>query len=79
MVFAGVPYSAQGLLFMNELTGATPYGTSTSVGAQGERMPSNNELSVARGQGRHGAELARKLARGKSGNRYVLSPRAEAE
>ncbi len=62
MVFAGVPYSAQGLLFMGELTGGTPYGASTIAGAQGERFPSDNELSVARAQGRHVAELAAKLA-----------------
>lgn len=61
MVVVGVPYAAQELLNMNEITGGTPYGSTTITGAQGERMPSANELAIARFQGRHTAQVAAKL------------------
>ena len=63
MIVVGVPYSQQGLLKMDEVTGGTPYGATTLAGADGSRLPSENELSIARFQGRHVAEIARKLAR----------------
>jgi len=62
MVVAGVPYAAQELLNMDEITGGTPYGASTITGAKGERKPSENELAIARFQGKHTAEIAAKLA-----------------
>lgn len=62
MPIVGVPYSAQELLKMDEMTGGTPYGASTITGAKGERMPSENELAIARFQGRHAAQIAAKLA-----------------
>jgi NAD(P)H dehydrogenase (quinone) len=62
MVIAGVPYSSQELLTMSEMSGGTPYGASTIAGSRGERMPSENELAVARAQGRHIAGIAAKLA-----------------
>ena len=63
MVVVGVPYSCQELMNMNEVTGGSPYGASTLAGGDGKRMPSENELAIARFQGRHVAEIARKLAR----------------
>lgn len=63
MVVVGVPYSSQELLNMSEMTGGTPYGASTITGPQGERMPSANELTIARFQGKHVAEIAAKLVR----------------
>src|SRR3954469_9957614 len=62
MVIAGVPYSSKELLNMGELTGGTPYGASTVTGPQGERLPSANELAIARAQGLHTATVAAKLA-----------------
>jgi NAD(P)H dehydrogenase (quinone) len=62
MVIVGVPYSEQGLLNMDEITGGTPYGASTLTKADGSRRPSANELAVARFQGRHVAEIAKKIA-----------------
>jgi NAD(P)H dehydrogenase (quinone) len=62
MVIAGVPYSNKELLNMSELTGGTPYGASTVTGPQGERLPSANELAIARAQGKHAASIAAKLA-----------------
>jgi NAD(P)H dehydrogenase (quinone) len=62
MVIIGVPYSCQELMNMDEVTGGSPYGASTLAGGDGKRMPSENELAIARFQGRHVAEIARKLS-----------------
>lgn len=64
MLIAGVPYSVPELSTMAEVTGGTPYGASTVAGPRGERMPSANELAVARGQGRHVASLTARLMAG---------------
>ncbi|WP_160109723.1 NAD(P)H:quinone oxidoreductase [Pseudomonas izuensis] len=62
MVIVGVPYTCAGLTNMNEITGGTPYGATTLAGADGKRQPSQNELDIARFQGKHVAELAKKIA-----------------
>lgn len=62
MVIAGVPYSTQELLKLDEVSGGTPYGASTIAGPRGERQPTANELAIARAQGRHVAQIATKLA-----------------
>jgi len=61
MVVVGVPYSCPNLTVMDEVTGGTPYGASTLAGGDGSRQPSANELEIARFQGAHVAETARKL------------------
>ena len=63
MIVVGVPYTVQELLNMKEITGGTPYGATTLAGADGSRKPSENELAVAKFQGKHVAEIARKLCR----------------
>ena len=63
MIIVGVPYAEQRLTFMDEITGGTPYGATTLAGTDGSREPSENELGIARYQGRHVAEIARRLAR----------------
>ncbi len=65
MIVVGVPYSEQRLLNMNEITGGTPYGATTLTGSDGKRSPSENELAIARFQGRHVASITRKLVTGK--------------
>ncbi len=62
MVVSGVPYAAQGLLNLDEITGGSPYGASTIAGPRGERTPTENELAIARFQGKHVAQLAAKLS-----------------
>ncbi|MGZ4960474.1 MAG: NAD(P)H:quinone oxidoreductase [Methylomonas sp.] len=62
MVIAGVPYSCQEITNMNEITGGSPYGASTLAGGDNSRQPSENEIKIARFQGRHVAELAKKLS-----------------
>src|SRR5262245_20286907 len=64
MIIVGVPYSEQGLLNMKEITGGSPYGAGTLAGSDGSRQPSENELAIARFQGRHVAQIAKKLAAG---------------
>lgn len=63
MIIVGVPYSEQRLLNMDEITGGTPYGATTLAGADGSRQPSENELAIARFQGKHVAEIAQKLGK----------------
>ena len=63
MVVVGLPYSAAQQMTLDEITGGTPYGASTIAGGKGERQPSQNELELARFQGRHVAEIASKLVR----------------
>jgi len=63
MVLVGLPYSASGLVRLDEVTGGTPYGATTIAGGRGERQPSENELELARFQGRHVAEITARLAR----------------
>lgn len=61
MVIVGLPYSAAGLTRMDEITGGTPYGATTLASGDGSRQPSENELELARFQGRHVAGITRKL------------------
>jgi len=63
MIIVGVPYSEPRLVTMTEITGGTPYGASTLAAADGSRQPSENELAIARFQGRHVAEITRRLTR----------------
>jgi len=64
MIITGVPYSEQRLLNMNEVTGGSPYGAGTLTGGDGSRQPSENELTIARTQGRHVANITAQLKRG---------------
>ncbi len=63
MIVVGVPYTEPGLLLMSEITGGTPYGATTLTGSDGARQPSENELRIARFQGKHVAGIAGKLFR----------------
>lgn len=62
MIVVGVPYACQELMNMDEVSGGTPYGASTLAGSDGSRQPSANELTIARFQGRHVANLAKRLS-----------------
>lgn len=61
MVVVGLPYSFQGQMGVDEITGGSPYGATTIAGSDGKRMPSANELAGARFQGKHVAAIAAKL------------------
>ena len=62
MVLVGVPYSETRQSTVDEITGGSPYGASTIAAPDGSRIPSENELAIARFQGRHVAAIAKKLA-----------------
>ncbi|HJX12143.1 MAG TPA: NAD(P)H:quinone oxidoreductase [Dehalococcoidales bacterium] len=62
MVIVGLPYSEKRQTTLDEITGGSPYGASTIAGTDGSRLPSENELAMARYQGRHVATIAKKLA-----------------
>jgi len=61
MVIVGLPYSFQGQMTMDGISGCSPYGASSIAGGDGSRMPSENELAGARYQGEHVAKIAKKL------------------
>lgn len=64
MLIAGLPYSFQDQMQLEEIAGASPYGASTISGPGAERMPSKRELEAAKFQGKHVAEIASKLSAG---------------
>ncbi|HNB26820.1 MAG TPA: NAD(P)H:quinone oxidoreductase [Alphaproteobacteria bacterium] len=61
MIIVGLPYSCAAQTTLKEITGGSPYGASTIAGGDGSRMPSENELGMARFQGDHVAKIAAKL------------------
>lgn len=61
MIVVGVPYTVPELLNMKEITGGTPYGATTLADGDGSRQPTENELAIARFQGKHVARIAQKL------------------
>ena len=61
MVYVGLPYSDQTQMGVEEVKGGSPYGATTITGGDGSRMPSEQELGMARFQGRHVAGIAKKL------------------
>ena len=62
MIVVGLPYSFQGQMRLDEITGGAPYGATTIAGGDGSRQPSDNELAAARHQGELVARTAAKLA-----------------
>lgn len=64
LMVVGVPYSEARQMTLAEITGGSPYGASTITGGDGSRQPSENELAIARFQGRHVAQIAARLKAG---------------
>ncbi len=62
MIISGLPYSFQGQLRLDEVTGGSPYGATTLAAGDGSRQPSANELEGAKFLGQHVAGIARKLS-----------------
>lgn len=58
MIVVGLPYTCQLQMGVDEIKGGSPYGASTIAGGDGKRSPSEQELAMARFQGRHVAEIA---------------------
>jgi NAD(P)H dehydrogenase (quinone) len=61
MVIVGLDYGHAGQMTLDEVTGGSPYGSSTIAGGDGSRQPTDNELQGARYQGRVVAETAIRL------------------
>lgn len=61
MIIAGLPYSFQGQMTLEEITGGAPYGATTIAGGDGSRQPSKIELDGARHQGELVAKTAARL------------------
>ena len=61
MVIVGLPYSHGGQMTLDEIVGGAPYGATTIAGGQGQRQPSEIELTGARHQGELVARTAAKL------------------
>ncbi len=62
MVVVGVPYSEARQTTITEISGGSPYGATTITGGDGSRLPSENELAIARFQGAHVTRIAARLA-----------------
>ncbi|MFN7926022.1 MAG: NAD(P)H:quinone oxidoreductase [Bryobacteraceae bacterium] len=63
MVVVGLPYSEARQTTLAEISGGSPYGATTIAAGDGSRQPSENELAMAKFQGRHVAQIAAKLTR----------------
>ena len=61
MIYVGLPYACPELADTSEVKGGSPWGAATIAGADGSRQPSAKELAQARYQGRHVANIAKKL------------------
>lgn len=61
MIVVGIPYTIPEMSIMTEISGGTPYGATTISGPDGSRMPSPAELKIASFQGKHVANLAKRL------------------
>lgn len=61
MVIVGLPYSEVRQMTVDQISGGSPYGASTIAGPDNSRLPSENELAMARFQGRHVAAIAKRL------------------
>jgi NAD(P)H dehydrogenase (quinone) len=62
MFVVGLPYSFQGQIEIEHVTGGSPYGASTMAGGDMSRQPSVNELDGAMFQGKHISEIASKMS-----------------
>ena len=63
MVIVGLPYTEHRQMGMVEINGGSPYGASTITGGDGSRMPSESEIEMGKFQGRHVAEITKKICR----------------
>jgi NAD(P)H dehydrogenase (quinone) len=60
-VIVGLPYAFQGQMGVAEVMGNSPYGASTIAAGDGSRQPSKIELDGARFQGRHMAQVTKRM------------------
>lgn len=61
-IIVGLPYSFKEQIATTEIHGGSPYGPSTIAGAQGERVPTTAELTMARDFGSYLTTITKKLS-----------------
>lgn len=61
MIYVGLPYACKELADISEVKGGSPWGAGTIAGADGSRKPSERELAQARFQGKHVADVTRRM------------------
>ena len=66
MTIVGLPYSEKRQMDNSQITGGSPYGATTIANGDGSRQPTEAELGMAASQGRHVAEVAGALVRGRA-------------
>ena len=73
LLIVGLPYSFQGQLTLDEVSGGSPYGATTIAAGDGSRQPSSNELEGARHHVRRhaGAGIAHRHAHVAAGRHPV--------
>ena len=59
MIIVGLPYSETRQTTLDEISGGSLYGASTITGGDGSRWPNENELAMARFQGRYVATITK--------------------
>lgn len=62
MVFVPLGYTEPKVFNMEEIHGATPYGSGTFAGPDGSRTPTALELEICESHGKHFASITAKLA-----------------
>ena len=63
MIIVPIGYTTPELFDISQVSGGTPYGASTLAGGDGSRQPDARELTIARHQGAHVAQIAAKLSK----------------
>ncbi len=63
MIIVPIGYTTPELFDISQVSGGTPYGASTYAGGDGSRQPDARELTIARHQGAHVAQIAAKLSK----------------
>lgn len=61
MILVGLPYSCPELQITNEFRAGSPYGAGTAAGSDGKRQPSAAEINMAKFQGKHVAEMTKRM------------------
>ncbi|QHB32981.1 NAD(P)H:quinone oxidoreductase [Yersinia canariae] len=61
LIIVPIGYGAKELFDVSQTRGGTPYGATTIAGGDGSRLPSAEELAIARFQGEHVAKITAKL------------------
>ena len=62
MIVVGLPYSCPELTDISQTKGGSPLGAGTIAGGDGSRQPSETELSMAKFQGKHIAEICKRMS-----------------